>query len=234
MTCLSIIFSHDAYAWIDPGTTLSYITPFVVRKFGIVPKILSDPFAVSTPVGEPIIAGRVYRGCTVTICSRQTSADLVELEMMYFDDIMVMDWLATSYAIVNCRARAVRFHFSSEPVLEWVGNTAKPRDRFISYLKVRKMVAKGCIYPIVRVKDADNEIPTLQSIRVVKEYTDVFLDELPGIPLEREINFSIDLLSGTQPISISPYRMVPAELKELKEQLKNLLEKGLIRPSTSP
>ncbi|XP_070039544.1 uncharacterized protein [Nicotiana tomentosiformis] len=79
------IFSHNAYALIDPASTLSYITPFVVGKFGIVPVIISDPFVVSILVGEPIIPRRVNRGCTVTVCSRRTSADLVELEMMDFD-----------------------------------------------------------------------------------------------------------------------------------------------------
>ncbi|XP_070031696.1 uncharacterized protein [Nicotiana tomentosiformis] len=191
-----------------------------------VPEILSDPFAVSTPVGELIIARRVYRDCTVIVCSRQTSADLVELEMMDFDAIMGMDWLSACYATVDCRAKAARFHFPGEAVLEWVGNTATPRGKFISYLKARKMIAKGCIYHIVRVRDADAEISTLQSIPVVNEYADVFPDELPGIPPEREIDFSIDLLPGTQPISIPLYRMEPAELKELKEQLKDLLEKG--------
>ncbi|XP_070042741.1 uncharacterized protein [Nicotiana tomentosiformis] len=68
----------------------------------------------------------------------------------------------------------------------------------------RKMITKGCIYHIVRVRDADAEIPTLQSIPVVREYADVFPDELPGISLEREIDFSIDLLPGTQRISITP------------------------------
>ncbi|XP_070002525.1 uncharacterized protein [Nicotiana sylvestris] len=63
---------------------------------------------------------------------------------------------------------------------------------------------------------------------------DVFPYELPGIPPEREIDFGIDLLPGMQPISILPYRMAPAVLKELKEQLKDLLEKGFIKPSTSP
>ncbi|XP_070057993.1 uncharacterized protein [Nicotiana tomentosiformis] len=113
----------------DPGSTLSYITLFVMGKFGIVPEILSDPFAISTPIEESIIA-------------RQ---------------------LAACYATVDCRAKKARFHFSGEAVLELVGNTATPRDA---------------------------EIPTLQSIPVVKEYADVFPDELPGIPPEREINFS--------------------------------------------
>ena len=68
----------------------------------------------------------------------------------------------------------------------------------------------------------------------MNEFIDVFPEELLGIPPEREIEFGIDLLPDTQPISISPYRMAPAELKELKEQLKDLLEKGFIRPSISP
>ncbi|XP_070015506.1 uncharacterized protein [Nicotiana sylvestris] len=182
--------------------------------------------SVSTLVGESIIARRIYRGCTITVCGRQTSADLVELEMLDFDAIMGMEWLAACYAIVDCREKIARFQFSGKPVLEWVGNTATPRGRFIFYLKARKMIAKGCIYHIVRVKDVDAEKPTLQSIPIVKEYVDIFPDELPGIPPEREIDFGIDLLPGTQPISIPPYRMAPAELKELKEQLKDLLEKG--------
>ena len=68
----------------------------------------------------------------------------------------------------------------------------------------------------------------------MNEFVDVFSKDLPGIPPEREIEFGIDLLPDTQPISIPPYRMAPEELKELKEQLKDLLEKGFIRPNISP
>ncbi|WMV33026.1 hypothetical protein MTR67_026411 [Solanum verrucosum] len=75
---------------------------------------------------------------------------------------------------------------------------------------------------------------TLHSMPVVNEYPDVFPDELPGLPPIREIDFGIDVDPGTQPISIPPYRMAPAELKELKEQLKDFLDKGFIRPSISP
>ncbi|XP_075096435.1 uncharacterized protein LOC142174524 [Nicotiana tabacum] len=76
--------------------------------------------------------------------------------------------------------------------------------------------------------------PTLQSVPVVNEFPDVFPDELPGLPPEREIDFAIDVLPDTQPTSIPLYRMAPTELKELKGQLKDLLNKGFIRPSTSP
>ena len=86
-------------------------------------------------------------------------------------------------------------------MIEWAGNIASPRGKFISYLKARKMVRKGYIYHLVRVQDLKAEMPTLQSVPVVSEFPDVFPDELPGLPPEREIDFSIDLLPGTQPIS---------------------------------
>ncbi|XP_070054227.1 uncharacterized protein [Nicotiana tomentosiformis] len=121
-----------------------------------------------------------------------------------------------------------------EPVLEWKGNMASPRGRFISYLKARKMIRKGCIHHLVRVQDVEVESPTIQCIPVVNEFLDVFPNELSGLPPEQEIEFAIDLLPDNHPISIPPYSMTPAELKELKEQLKDLLEKGFIRLSTSP
>ena len=96
------------------------------------------------------------------------------------------------------------------------------------------MVRKGYIYHLIRVHDIKAEAPTLQSVPVVNEFPDVFPEELPGLPPDREIEFTIDVLPDTQPISIPPYRMAPAELTELKEQLRDLLEKGFIRPSTSP
>jgi hypothetical protein len=74
----------------------------------------------------------------------------------------------------------------------------------------------------------------MEKIPVVCEYPDVFPDELPGTPPDRDIEFAIELQPGTAPISKRPYRMPPAELAELKKQLQELLDKGFIRPSTSP
>ncbi|KAH0669442.1 hypothetical protein KY285_023604 [Solanum tuberosum] len=96
------------------------------------------------------------------------------------------------------------------------------------------MISKGCIYHIVRVMDVESETPSLELSPLVSEFSEVLPDDLPGIPPEREIDFGIDLLPDTQPISIPPYRMASAELKELKEQLKDLLDKGFIQPSISP
>jgi hypothetical protein len=74
----------------------------------------------------------------------------------------------------------------------------------------------------------------LENIKVVCEYLDVFLEELPGMPPDRDIEFSIELLPETAPISKRPYRMNVKDLVELKKQIEELLEKGFIRPSSSP
>ena len=71
-------------------------------------------------------------------------------------------------------------------------------------------------------------------IPVVKEFLDVFLKELPSIPLKREVDLAIEIVPGTVPVSRAPYRMAPAELKELKVKLQELLDKGFVRPSVSP
>ena len=84
------------------------------------------------------------------------------------------------------------------------------------------------------VNDLDHDIPSIDSVPVVNEFQDVFPDDLPGVPPPRWIDFGIDLEPNTKQISIPPYIMAPAKLKELKLQLKDLTDKGFIQPSISP
>ena len=83
------------------------------------------------------------------------------------------------------------------------------------------------------IESADSEMQ-LEKVPVVNEFFDVFPEDLPGLPPDREIEFEIYLATGTEPISIASYRMAPAELKELKVQLEELLSKGFVKTSTSP
>ncbi|XP_070002269.1 uncharacterized protein [Nicotiana sylvestris] len=141
-----------------------------------------------------------------------------------------MDWLDSCYANVDRWTKVIRFTFLGEPVIECKGNVTIPKGRFISYLMALKIIPKGYSYHLVRVQDAEAKPPTLQLVLVIKEFLDVFSDELPGIPPKREIEFAINMLFGTQLISVPPYRMAHVELKELKAWLKDLLDKGFIRP----
>ncbi|WRX29420.1 Reverse transcriptase domain - like 10 [Theobroma cacao] len=104
----------------------------------------------------------------------------------------------------------------------------------ISAIKASKLGQKGYPTYLAYVIDTSKGEPKLEDVPIVIEFPDVFLDDLLGLPLDRELEFPIDLLSGTAPISIPPYRMALAELKELKVQLEDLVDKGFIRPNISP
>ncbi|GJR60555.1 putative reverse transcriptase domain-containing protein [Tanacetum coccineum] len=96
------------------------------------------------------------------------------------------------------------------------------------------LISHGCQGFLASVMDTSLESPNIENLSVVREFADVFPDELPGLPPAREIEFGIELIPGAEPISKAPYRMAPVELKELKEQLQEMLENGFIRPSVSP
>ncbi|XP_070034749.1 uncharacterized protein [Nicotiana tomentosiformis] len=145
-----------------------------------------------------------------------------------------MDYLYSCFAKIDYRAMTIRFEFPNESVIEWKEEDVVSKGRFISYLKATNMINKGCIYHLVQVTDTNTEAPTLECVPIVNEFPEVFPDELSGIPPDREIDIRIDVIPGMQPIFIPPYKMAPEKLKELKEQLKDLPEKGFIRPSVSP
>ncbi|XP_070019631.1 uncharacterized protein [Nicotiana sylvestris] len=161
--------------------------------------------SVATPVGESLLAEYMYRACQIRVEGRDTLADLIVLDMIDFDMLMGMDWLCSCYAIVDCHAKIAQ-----------------------------RLLKKGCLGLLAIVNDTIKEIISIENVPVVREFSDVFPEDLLGLPPVQKIDFGIDLLPDTQPISIPPYRMAPTELRELKQQLQNLLDKGFIRPSISP
>ena len=104
----------------------------------------------------------------------------------------------------------------------------------ISVIQANKMLRKACQGYLVYVIESGNSEMQLVEVPVVNEFFDVFPEDLPGLPPDREIEFEIELAPGTEPIPIAPYRMAPAELKELKVQMEELLSKGFVKTSTSP
>ena len=94
--------------------------------------------------------------------------------------------------------------------------------------------SKGLFGVLAHIVDTRSDEARIEDVLVVRDFQDVFPDDLPGPPPEREVDFPIDLVPGTAPISLPPYRMAPAELKELKAQLQELVDGGFTRPSISP
>ncbi|XP_070041106.1 uncharacterized protein [Nicotiana tomentosiformis] len=145
-----------------------------------------------------------------------------------------MDWLSPYHAILDCHAKIVTLATPSLPWLMWRGALDYVPSWVISFLKARRMVEKGCNAYLAFVRDVGVDTPTVESFPVVRDFPDVFPADLPGVPPNGDINFGIDLLLVTQPISIPLYHMAPAELKESMEQPQELLDKEFIWPSVSP
>ena len=104
----------------------------------------------------------------------------------------------------------------------------------ISAMQARRFIRKGYEAFLALILDSKRGQVDVEKIPVVREFPDVFLEELPGIPLEMEVDLSIEIVPGTAPVSKAPYKMAPVELKELKVQLQELVDKWFVRPSVSP
>lgn len=112
------------------------------------------------------------------------------------------------------------------------GDRSETLSNLISLMGSQRLLRKGSLRYFAYVRNVEKEMVGLEQVPVVQEFADVFPEELLRLPPDREIEFNIDVAPGTQPISIPTYKMAPAELKELKEQLQDLLDKGFIRPSS--
>ncbi|KAL5556368.1 hypothetical protein UlMin_038604 [Ulmus minor] len=160
----------------------------------------------------------IYESCIVMTESHRLLVDLIVLLVTQFDVILGMYWLSKYQTIIDChRARVIIGTEDGGMVSYQANQGVKGNLRSLGYINAFacKLVGKHSY------------------IMVVDDYLDVFPDELLGLPPDREIEFCIDLISGTSPISISPYCMAPTEMVELRKQLQELLDIGFIRPSTS-
>ncbi|XP_069145670.1 uncharacterized protein [Solanum lycopersicum] len=205
---------RSAIVLFDPGSTYSYVSTNFAPSLDILCESLYLPIRVSTPVGDSVVVDQVYRLCSVTLMGYDTHANLKVLEMIYFDVILGMDWLSSYHTILNCHAKTITLAMPGIPIVECRGTLSYPSKGVISFLKARQLVQRGSLAYLAHIRDTSIETPMLESIPVVSEFSEVFPTDLRGLPPDRDIDFS--------------------ELKELKEQLQDLLSKGFIRPSVSP
>ncbi|XP_070034533.1 uncharacterized protein [Nicotiana tomentosiformis] len=144
------------------------------------------------------------------------------------------DVIASDVVVTDYHAKTVTLAMPGFLRVELSGFVDFVPSRVISYLKAQRMVEKGCLSYLAFVRDASVEAPTIDFFPIVRDFPYVFPADLSVMPPDRDINFGIDLVLGTQPIPIPPYRMAPAELNELKEKLQELFNKGFIRSSVPP
>ncbi|KAL5579861.1 hypothetical protein UlMin_012303 [Ulmus minor] len=230
-----IVASIPAYVLIDSGATHSFASEMFASRIDRFHYKSDGMFSTTLPSGEVMLSTCWLRAVPMIVDDRELFVNLIVLDMHDFDVILGMDWLSKYNATIDCRKRRVIFEPMGEEKFKFVGKPKKSGTPIISALKAKKMLSNGCVGYLAHVVDTTvDAILKPEDVHVVKNFLEVFPEDLPGLPPDREIEFEIELLPGTSPISKAPYRMAPAELKELKEQLQELLDKKFIRPSYSP
>ena len=173
------------------------------------------------------------RGCQVDLGVCTTKLDAYVTNLGTYDLIISMDWLEDHRSFMDSYAKKVLCLDDEGQAIQIQGRKRKISLHFISAVKAKRCLRQGCQLFVVQTV-SNSKGPSLNSYRVLSEFKDVFPEELPQLPPERELDFTIELKPGAETISKTPYRMTTLELRELQIQLKQLLDLGLIRPSISP
>ncbi|XP_075515563.1 uncharacterized protein LOC142550210 [Primulina tabacum] len=230
-----LIYGKEAITLIDTGATHSFMSEVLMHSIYVEPTVMPLHFNVVLPFGDEICPTNIIKACPVQLGARLLFADFIVIPMVAFDVILSMDWLFAYRAVIDCVSKTVKFLAYDNDSDVFVGLGSSMGIPIISCLQANKLLHKGCMGFLASVVDVPKESNLqIQDIDVVQDYPDVFADDVPGLPPDREMEFVFDLIPGRSPISKAPYRMALIEMKELKTQLQELLDKGFIRPSSSP
>jgi hypothetical protein len=202
---------HPVIILFDSGASHDFISSTCAKKMMLSLVATEAPYVISTPGGRMDV-DRIVHKAPLELAGRVFSTDLIILSGQGIDVILGMSWMKLHKVVLDIDGRLI--HLDS-PVY----------GKVILHLPVNSCI-KASLHHMAELK--------LEDIHVNQEFSDVFPDDLPGMPPERAIEFKIELQPGTAPIVKAPYKMSPVELKELKIQLQGLLDKGYIRPSISP
>jgi len=183
-----------------------------------------------------VLVTQVYRGCTITLCGEKFPINLIPIATREIFVIVGMNWLETYDAEISCRRKQIRVRTPSGGELVVQGDTPRRSVAMCSAAKARKYLqhsGTGFLAYVVNTR-VEEQPRSVADVPVVGDFSDFFPDDLPGIPPHRQVKFRIDLVPGAAPIAKTPYRLAPVEMRELHEQLQELMGKEFIRPSCSP
>ncbi|GJU87528.1 putative reverse transcriptase domain-containing protein, partial [Tanacetum coccineum] len=211
-----LLNNRYAYILFDTGADRSFVSTAFSSQINIMPSTLDHYYDVELADGRIIRLNTILSGCTLNFLNHPFNINLMLVELGSFDAIIGMDWLAKYQAVIVCAEKIVRIPWGNETLIihgdgSNQGNVT--RLNIISCTKTQKYMQKG--FPIFLAHVTAKE-------------------DLLGLPPTRQVEFQIDLVPGAAPVARAPYRLAPSEMKELSEQLKELSDKGFIRPSSSP
>ncbi|KAD3642175.1 hypothetical protein E3N88_31399 [Mikania micrantha] len=195
---------------------------------------LENTYTVEVADGSPIKIDSVIREVQLNLNEHTFLIDLIPMQLGSFDIIVGMDWLTQNRAEIVCAEKYIRIPLPSGDTLHVYGEKPTRGLKLMSCTTARKYLRKNYVAflaHIVKKKDKEKKI---EDIPIIRDFPEVFPEDLPGLPPARQVEFRIDLVPGANPVAKSPYRLAPSELQELASQLQELADKGFIRPSVSP
>ncbi|GKA60881.1 putative reverse transcriptase domain-containing protein [Tanacetum coccineum] len=200
--------NHFATTLFDSGADYSCVSTTFIPLLGLEPSDLGFRYEIEMVSGQLVEIDKVIKGCKLEIEGRVFDIDLIPFGHGSFDVIIGMDWLSNYKDEIICHEKVVRIPLPDGKVLRVVGERPKEKARLL-----------------MSAKAGDKK---QEEIVMVRDFLEVFLDDLSGLPPILEIEFRIELIPGATPVAKSPYRLAPSELEELSGQLKELQDKGFI------
>jgi len=143
----------------------------------------------------------MFENCPLSIDQEVFKVDLIQLDLLEFDIVLGMDWLSKCGATIDCQKQKVTLKGEKGTKVTIWGTNSDKKCPFICALSTKKLVRQGCIAFLCFVTEVKNKDVKLEDISVVKEYPDVFPEEIPGLPPKREIDFEIEIEPSARPIS---------------------------------
>nr|GFC30370.1 putative reverse transcriptase domain-containing protein [Tanacetum cinerariifolium] len=241
VACTFLLNNHYAYILFDTGADRSFVSTTFSSQIDIAPIALDHHYNVEIDDGRIIGLNTIMRDCTLNFLNHPFNIDPLPIELGSFDVIVGMDWLSKYDAVIAYAEKLMRIPFGNE-ILTICGEGSNERNEsrlnIISYSKAQEYMSKGCHVFLANITSTKDEHKSkgkqLEDVPIVREFLEVFPEDLPGIPSTRQVEFRIDLVPGAAPLAHAPYRLPPSEMKELADQLQELTDKGFIRPSFSP
>ncbi|GJS11115.1 reverse transcriptase domain-containing protein [Tanacetum coccineum] len=198
----------------NPKADFSFISTKFAPLLNVRPSIVNPGYVIEVADAKKVEVDRIIRDCKLELRGSLFSINLIPLGHGSFDVIVGMDWLSQYKPVIVCHEKVVEIPVEDGRILRVHG------ERAVGITKA--------------LKSAKEDEPKLSDISVVREFVDVFPEDLSGLPPQRQVEFRIDLVPGVTPVAKSPYRLAPSEMQELSGQLQELQDKGFIRPSHSP
>ncbi|GJU41564.1 putative reverse transcriptase domain-containing protein [Tanacetum coccineum] len=226
-----LLNQHLAKVLFDSGADKSFVSISLSSMLNIPPITLDTTYDIEMANGNLVGTNTVIQGCTLILLNQPFKIDLMPIKLGSFDVVIGMDWLSKYHARIICDEKVVHIPIDGETLIIR-GDRSKTRLSLISCIKTERYISKECQVFIAQVMEKKSDDKRLEDIPVVKEFPKFFLEDLPGLPPVRQIEFQIDLIPGAAPVARAPYRLAPSEMQELSNQLQELADRGFIRPST--